>query len=147
MKGVSVNFEGLTYYISNEEIEPLKEKALMAHDMLENKTGLGRSMLGWMDLPETMAEDTIKKIKEASDKIRAQSQVLIVIGTGGSYLGARAVIEMLSSSLYNLESDAKRKGPQILFVGNNLSGKYMRDIIEYIEDKDVSVNVISNASL
>ena len=79
------------------------------------------------------------------DKIRANSQVLVVIGTGGSYLGARAVIEMLSDSLYNLQSDTKRKGPQVLFVGNNLSGKYLRSVIEYIEDKDVAINVISKS--
>ena len=145
MKGVSVNFEGLMYYVTKEEEEVLKDQALIAHDLLENKNGAGRSMLGWLDLPETMTEEIIKKVKQASDNIRAKSQVLIVIGAGGSYLGARAVIEMLSSTLYNMESDSKRKGPQILFVGNNLSGKYMRDIIEYIEDKDVSINVISKS--
>ena len=145
MKGISVNFEGLTYYVTNEELEGIKSQVLTAHDMIENRTGAGRSMLGWKDLPESITEQDIKKINEAADKIRAKSQVLVVIGTGGSYLGARAVIEMLSDSLYNLQSDMKRKGPQVLFVGNNLSGKYMRSIIEYIEDKDVTVNVISKS--
>jgi len=145
MKGVSVNFEGLTYYVTNEEIEGVTNQVLAAHDAIENRTGAGRSMLGWKDLPETITEDEIKRINAAADKIRANSQVLVVIGTGGSYLGARAVIEMLSDSLYNLQSDTKRKGPQILFVGNNLSGKYMRSLIEYIEDKDVTVNVISKS--
>ena len=146
MKGVSVNFEGLTYYVTNEELEGIKSQVLAAHDAIENRSGAGRSMLGWKDLPENIKEEEIKKINEASDKIRANSQVLVVIGTGGSYLGARAVIEMLSDSLYNLQSDTKRKGPQVLFVGNNLSGKYMRSVIEYIEDKDVSINVISKSS-
>ncbi len=145
MKGVSVNFEGLTYYVTNEELESIKPQVLAAHDAIENRSGAGRSMLGWKDLPENIKEEEIKKINEAADKIRANSQVLVVIGTGGSYLGARAVIEMLSDSLYNLQSDSKRKGPQVLFVGNNLSGKYMRSIIEYLEDKDVSVNVISKS--
>jgi len=145
MKGVSVNFEGLTYYVTNEELEQIKPQILVAHDAIENRTGAGRSMLGWKDLPESIKEDEIKKINEAADKIRANSQVLVVIGTGGSYLGARAVIEMLSDSLYNLQSDTKRKGPQVLFVGNNLSGKYMRSVVEYIEDKDVTVNVISKS--
>ena len=145
MKGINVNFEGLTYYITNEEIESLKDKALNAHDQIESKTGLGRSMLGWLDLPDTMNEDVLTKIKDAANNIRKKAQVLIVIGTGGSYLGAKAVIDMLSSSLYNLESDKKRKGPQILFIGNNLSGKYIRDVIEYIEDKDICVNVISKS--
>lgn len=145
MKGVSVNFEGLTYYVTNEELENIKPQVLAAHDAIENRTGAGRSMLGWKDLPENITEDEIKKINAAANKIRANAQVLVVIGTGGSYLGARAVIEMLSDSLYNLQSDVKRKGPQVLFVGNNLSGKYMRSIIEYIEDKDVAVNVISKS--
>lgn len=145
MKGISVNFEGLTYYVTNEELEEIKPQVLAAHDAIENRTGAGRSMLGWKDLPENITEEEIKRINAAADKIRAKSQVLVVIGTGGSYLGARAVIEMLSDSLYNLQSDGKRKGPQVLFVGNNLSGKYMRSIIEYIEDKDVCVNVISKS--
>lgn len=145
MKGISVNFEGLTYYVTNEELENIKPQVLAAHDAIENRTGAGRSMLGWKDLPETINEEEIKRINDAANKIRAKSQVLVVIGTGGSYLGARAVIEMLSDSLYNLQSDTKRKGPQILFLGNNLSGKYMRSVIEYIEDKDVTVNVISKS--
>ena len=145
MRGISVNFEGLTYYVTNEEVEEITTQVLAAHDAIENRTGAGRSMLGWKDLPENATEDEIKKINNAADKIRANSQVLVVIGTGGSYLGARAVIEMLSDSLYNLQSDIKRKGPQVLFVGNNLSGKYMRSLIEYIEDKDVAVNVISKS--
>lgn len=145
MKGISVNFEGLTYYVTNEEEEAIKNQVLAAHDAIENRTGAGRSMLGWKDLPETTTEEDIAKIKKAADKIRTNSQVLVVIGTGGSYLGARAVIEMLSDSLYNLQSDTKRKGPQVLFVGNYLSGKYMRSVIEYIEDKDVAINVISKS--
>ena len=145
MKGVSVNFEGLTYYVEDEELEAIKPKVLEAHDMIENRTGAGRSMLGWKDLPEAITEEEILRINEAAKKTRANAQVLVVIGTGGSYLGARAVIEMLSDSLYNLQSDTKRKGPQVIFVGNNLSGKYMRSVIEYIEDKDVAVNVISKS--
>ena len=145
MKGISVNFEGLAYYVDSSELENMESRVLQAHDMLENRTGAGRSMLGWKDLPERITEEEIDKIKKAADKIKAQSEVLIVIGTGGSYLGAKAVIDMLSDSLYNLQPDSKRKGPQILFVGNNLSGKYMRNLIEYIEDKDISINVISKS--
>lgn len=145
MKGISVNFEGLIYYVEDSEIEEITPKVLAAHDMLENRSGAGRSMLGWKDLPESIDEEQIKNIKDAAGKIRANSQVLIVIGTGGSYLGAKAVIDMLSDSMYNLQSDVKRKGPQIIFIGNNLSGKYLRSVIEYIEDKDVCVNVISKS--
>ncbi len=145
MNGVTVNFEGLTYYVDNSEVDLMKEKVLAAHDALENKTGAGRSMLGWLDLPERITEEEIEKIKKAADKIRTNAQVLIVIGTGGSYLGAKAVIDSLSDSLYNMQSDIKRRGPQIIFIGNNLSGKYMRSVIEYIEDKEVAVNVISKS--
>lgn len=145
MRSVSVNFEGLTYYVEQEEIESAKEKVLEAHDKLENKTGAGRSMLGWMDLPERITEEEISKIKAAAEKIRTNAEVLVVIGTGGSYLGAKAVIDMLSDSLYNMQSDIKRRGPQIIFMGNNLSGKYVRSVIEYIEDKEVAVNVISKS--
>ena len=145
MRSVSVNFEGLTYYVEQSEIESAKEKVLEAHDKLENKTGAGRSMLGWMDLPERITEEEISKIKAAAEKIRTNAEVLVVIGTGGSYLGAKAVIDMLSDSLYNMQSDTKRRGPQIIFMGNNLSGKYVRSVIEYIEDKEVAVNVISKS--
>lgn len=145
MNGVTVNFEGLTYYVDNSEVDLMKEKVLAAHDALENKTGAGRSMLGWLDLPERITEEEIEKIKKAADKIRTNAQVLVVIGTGGSYLGAKAVIDSLSDSLYNMQSDIKRRGPQIIFIGNNLSGKYMRSVIEYIEDKEVAVNVISKS--
>jgi len=145
MKEVSVNFEGLIYYVEDSEMAGLEPQILAAHDALENRTGAGRSMLGWKDLPERITEDEIAKIKTAADRIRTQAEVLVVIGTGGSYLGARAVIDMLSDSLYNLQPDSKRKGPQIIFLGNNLSGKYMRSVIEYIEDKEVAVNVISKS--
>jgi len=145
MKEVSVNFEGLIYYIDDAEMAAMESQVLAAHDALENRTGAGRSMLGWKDLPERITEEEISKIKAAAEKIRTQAEVLVVIGTGGSYLGSRAVIDMLSDSLYNIQPDSKRKGPQIIFLGNNLSGKYMRSVIEYIEDKEVAVNVISKS--
>lgn len=145
MKEVTLNFEGLTYYMEDEELKQMEPLVLQAHDMLEERTGAGRSMLGWKDLPESITEEEINKIKEVADKIRTQAEVLVVIGTGGSYLGAKAVIDMLSDPLYNLQPNSKRNGPQVLFIGNNLSGKYLRSIIEYIEDKDVAVNVISKS--
>ncbi len=145
MKEVSLNFEGLIYYIEDEEMKQMEQAVLQAHDMLEERTGAGRSMLGWKDLPERITEEEIAKIKVAADKIRTQAEVLVVIGTGGSYLGAKAVIDMLSDPLYNMQPNSKRNGPQVIFIGNNLSGKYLRSVIEYIEDKDVAVNVISKS--
>jgi glucose-6-phosphate isomerase len=102
-------------------------------------------MLGWLELPDRIKEEEIEKIKKAAEKIRMKSDVLVVIGVGGSYLGARAVIEIFSHSFYNLQLDTKRKGPQIIYAGNNLSGKYLRDLIEYLDDKEVSINVISKS--
>lgn len=145
MKAISLNTEGLKFFIDNNEYQMMENKVKMAHDMLENKSGAGKTMLGWMDLPQKITEDEINKIKECSDKIRTQSEVLIVIGTGGSYLGAKAVIDMLSDSFYNLQGVSKRKGPMIIFAGNNLSGKYLRNLIELIDDKEVSLNVISKS--
>ena len=89
MKGISVNFEGLTYYIEDNEYSEIESKIFAAHDMLEQKTGAGRSMLGWQDIPINIKEEEIEKIKKCADKIRTQSEVLIVIGTGGSYLGSK----------------------------------------------------------
>lgn len=145
MKAISLNTEQLKFFIDDNEYLMMESKVKMAHDMLENKSGAGRSMLGFLDLPERITDEEIEKIKTCSDRIRTQSEVLIVIGTGGSYLGAKAVIDMLSDSFYNIQSISKRKGPVILFAGNNLSGKYLRNLLEYIDDKEVSINVISKS--
>lgn len=145
MIGVSLNLEGVKPFINEYELKEMEQKVLEAHDMLENKTGLGRGMLGWMNLPETISEEEIAKIKEAANRIRSKADVLVVVGIGGSYLGARAIIDMFSHSFYNLQPNSRRKGPQIIYAGNNLSGKYMRDLINYLDDKDVAINVISKS--
>ena len=145
MIGVSLNLEGVKPFISEYELAEMEQRVLEAHDMLENKTGLGRGMLGWMNLPDTITEEEIAKIKEAAKTIRAKADVLVVVGIGGSYLGARAVIDMFSHSFYNLQPNSRRKGPQVIYAGNNLSGKYMRDLIDYLDDKDVAINVISKS--
>lgn len=145
MIGISININGLKPFVDDNEYQLLERNVLLAHDMLENRTGSGRHMLGWLDLPDRIKEDERNKIKEVADRIRMQSDVLIVIGIGGSYVGSRAIIDIFSNSFYNLQSNSKRKGPQIIYAGNNLSGKYMRDLIEYLDDKEVSVNVISKS--
>ena len=101
-----------------------------------------KNFAGWLNLPEKYDKKEFEKIKKAAKKIQSDSDVLIVIGIGGSYLGARAVIEALTSSFYNMLPADERKYPQILYAGNNLSSDYMQEIIEYIGDKDFSVNVI-----
>ncbi|MBR5227857.1 MAG: glucose-6-phosphate isomerase [Clostridia bacterium] len=145
MRGISVDFEGLKKFVDDYEFELIQEQVANAHSKLENKSGLGNDYLGWLDLPESISEEEVNNIKKAADKIRKQAEVLVVIGIGGSYLGAKAVIDMLSDPLYNLQPLSKRRGPQVLFVGNSLSGKYLRSLIEYLRDKDVAVNVISKS--
>ena len=145
MKSVSVDIKGVMPFVSKEEQELLYNKIYLAHDTLENKNGFGRNMLGWLDLPEKRDEEEIKKIKHAAARIQKQADVFIVVGIGGSYLGAKAVIDLLSSSFSNLNSFSDRKHPQIIFAGNNMSAKYMNDLIEFIKDKDVAINVISKS--
>jgi len=145
MRGITVNFDGLNGFLDEYEYTLMEENVQLAHDMLHTKTGEGSDFLGWMNLPERITEDEIKSIREAATRIRNQAEVLVVIGIGGSYLGAKAVIDMLSDPLYNLQAMSKRRGPQIIFVGNNMNGKYLRSVIEYVQDKDVAVNVISKS--
>lgn len=145
MRGITVDFSGLNGFIDEYEYSLMEEKIVVAHNMLHQKTGEGKEMLGWLDLPESITEQEIQTIKDAAKRIRNQAEVLVVIGIGGSYLGAKAVIDMLSDPLYNMQAMSKRRGPQIIFVGNNMSGKYLRSVIEYVQDKDVAVNVISKS--
>ncbi len=132
-------------FISQNEIDNMSEYVLAAHKMLHEHTGAGNDFLGWLDLPENYDKEEFERIKAAAEKIRSNSDVLIVIGIGGSYLGARAAIEMLQHSFYNSISDEKRKSPQIFFAGNNISSTYMCDLLEAIDGKDISVNVISKS--
>lgn len=145
MQGISLDFSGMKPFVKEDELELIQEKVLAAHDMLNNKTGLGRNMLGWMDLPNRISEEEIKQIKDAASKIQKQADVFIVIGIGGSYLGAKAIIDLFDSTFSNMQTLSDRKHPEIIFAGNNLSGKYLRNLIEYIQEKDVVINVISKS--
>lgn len=132
-------------FIGQNEIDNMAEYVKAAHSMLHDKTGAGNDFLGWVNLPEEYDKEEFARIKKAAEKIRSNSDVLIVIGIGGSYLGARAAIEMLQHSFYNALSKEQRKTPQIFFAGNNISSTYMCDLLEAIEGKDISVNVISKS--
>lgn len=145
MQGLSVNFGGLERFIEQNEIEAMQEDINIAHDMLNEHLGAGNDMLGWMDLPTDRDEEEIERIKKCASKIQKNSDVFVVIGIGGSYLGAKAVIDLFTNSFSNLESFSERKFPQILFAGNNLSGKYLRNLVEYLQEKDFSINVISKS--
>ncbi len=131
--------------ITAEQMEHAKGQMLEAKKCVEHGTGAGSDFLGWVRLPENYDKEEFARIKEAAEKIRENSDVLVVVGIGGSYLGARAAIEMLNSSFCNLLPKDKRKAPVIVYAGNNISGNYMYELMEYLEDKDFSVNVISKS--
>lgn len=145
MNGVVLNFDGVKNVIRDEDYTYVVNDITRAHEMLKNKNGTGNEMLGWLDLPENRDDEELERIVKCADKIRKQADVFVVVGIGGSYLGARAVIEMFSDPLYNLIDAEKRNGPQIIYAGNNMSPKYLRSLIEYISDKEVAINVISKS--
>lgn len=145
MSSISFDYSRALPFMEQNEIDNMTFFVEQAHNMLHNKTGVGNDFLGWVELPEKYDKDEFARIKKAADKIRSDSDVLIVIGIGGSYLGARAAIEMLQHSFYNALDADKRKSPAIFFAGNNISSTYMADLLETIEGKDISVNVISKS--
>ena len=144
-KEVSFIYSTAKDFIAAEELAMIKESALSAKKMLLDKTGAGNDFLGWIDLPVDYDKDEFSRIQKSAAKIQQDSEVLIVIGIGGSYLGARAAIEFLRHSFYNSVSKEIRKTPEIYYVGNNISSTYMSHLIEVVGDRDFSVNVISKS--
>ncbi|GAA0733222.1 glucose-6-phosphate isomerase [Clostridium oceanicum] len=132
-------------YLKDDELTFLKPLVEEAHNMLHDKKGAGNDFLGWIDLPINYDKEEFSRIKKAAEKIKNNSEALIVIGIGGSYLGARAAIEMLSHTFHNNFMAEEKKLPEIYFVGNNISSTYMADLIELVKNKDISVNVISKS--
>ena len=131
--------------ILQKSILKYSEEVENIHKNLHNRANDEKDFVGWLELPTNYDKKEFARIKKAAKKIRKESDILVVIGIGGSYLGARAVIESLTSSFYNMLSAKERKTPQILYAGNNLSSNYINELIEYIGDKDFSVNVISKS--
>ncbi len=129
-------------FVKKEELEAIREEVVKAHEMLHNGTGKGNDFLGWVDLPVNYDKDEFEEIKKSAEKIKKDSDVLVVIGIGGSYLGARAAIEFCKSTNYNLLA---KDTPQILFSGNSISPTALNEIIALCKDKDFSVNVISKS--
>ncbi|MGB4686519.1 MAG: glucose-6-phosphate isomerase [Limnochordia bacterium] len=132
-------------FVRPDELEHLAPAVALAHRQLHEGSGAGSSFLGWLDLPAKFDRGELARLKEAAQRIQQQSQALIVIGIGGSYLGARAVISALSHSFYNVLRSEVRQWPQIFFAGQNISGKYLEDLLELVADLDISVNVISKS--
>ena len=131
--------------ISNEEIETLNPYVAVAHDMVHQKTGRGKDFLGWVELPNNYDKDEFIRIKKASEKIKSDSEILLVIGIGGSYLGSKAAIEMLGHTFRNKLNKEDRKAPEVYFVGQNMSSTYIMDLLDIIKDKDISINIISKS--
>ena len=140
---VKFNFEksSIKEKIINEYSNQVKD----IHNKLHKKANDEKEFLGWIELPTNYDKEEFKRIKKAAKKIQKDSDVLVVIGIGGSYLGARAVIEALTHSFYNDLNENTRKFPQIVYAGNNLSPVYMNDLLEFVADKDISINVISKS--
>lgn len=139
---ISLKTKYLQDFIAPHEMENIKAEAELAAKTLNDRSGAGNDFLGWVELPTNYDKEEFARIKAAAEKIRKNSDVLIVIGIGGSYLGARAAIEFLKSPLYN---NLKKDTPEIYYVGNNISPTYLNEIISLCEDRDFSVNVISKS--
>ena len=131
--------------ITQKTVMEYKEQVENIHKELHKRANDEKDFVGWLELPTNYDKEEFKRIKKAAKKIKKESDILVVIGIGGSYLGARAVIEALTSTFSNMLTEKQRKYPQILYVGNNLSPNYINELIEYIGDKDFSVNVISKS--
>ena len=145
MAKVTFDYSIAKQFFSNEELSYMKTTAEAAKQVLLEKTGAGNDFLGWIDLPVNYDKEEFDRIIASAKRIQSDSEVLLVIGIGGSYLGARAAIEFLRHSFYNSVSKEVRKTPEIYYVGNNISSTYLTHLIEVIGDRDFSVNIISKS--
>ena len=145
MEKLNFNYQFAKNFFNKNELRQIKPYVELANEVLTSKSGAGNDFLGWVDLPENYDKDEFARIKKAAEKIKNDSEVLVVIGIGGSYLGAKAAIEFLSHSFYNNLPKDKRKTPEIYFAGTNMSGVYLQHLIDVVGDRDFSVNVISKS--
>ena len=143
MAGIDLNLKHTG--ITQKSILEYKQQVENIHKDLHRRANDEKDFVGWLELPTNYDKDEFSRIKKAAKKIKKESDILVVVGIGGSYLGARAIIEALTSTFYNMLPNKQRKFPQILYVGNNLSPNYINDLISYIGDKDFSINVISKS--
>ena len=145
MGQVSFDYSKTEGFVHAHEVESMKAITESAKELLLSKKGAGNDYLGWIDLPVDYDKDEFERIKKAAKKIQSDSEVLVVIGIGGSYLGARAAIEFLGHNFFNSVSKEVRKAPEIYFVGNSISSTYLSNLIDVIGDRDFSVNIISKS--
>jgi len=145
MNKITFDYSKAVSFIQEHEIDSMKKLALDAKEVLISRTGAGNDFLGWIDLPVDYDKEEFARIKKAAAKIQNDSEVLLVIGIGGSYLGARAAIEFLRHSFYNTVSKEIRKTPEIYFVGNSISSTYIKHLMDVIGERDFSINMISKS--
>ena len=142
---VTFDYSKANCFISENEVKNMSKIAIDAKELLVSKKGPGNDFLGWIDLPVDYDKEEFARIKAAAEKIKNDSEVLLVIGIGGSYLGARAAIEFLRHSFYNIVSKEVRKTPEIYFVGNSISSTYIKHLMDVIGERDFSINMISKS--
>ena len=145
MTHIRFDYSKALSFFGEHEITYLSDAVKVAHHSLHEKTGAGNDYLGWIDLPTAYDKEEFARIVKSAEKIKNDSDVLLVVGIGGSYLGARAALEMLNHSFYNALTKEQRKTPQVIFVGNNISSTYMKDLMDLLDGKDFSINVISKS--
>ncbi len=145
MAKVTFDYAKANTFIGKHEVDSMKALAEEAKKLLLSREGAGNDFLGWIDLPVDYDKEEFARIQAAAEKIKQDSEVLVVIGIGGSYLGARAAIEFLRHNFYNMVSKEIRKTPEIYFVGNSISSTYIKHLIDVIGDRDFSVNIISKS--
>ncbi|GAE44583.1 glucose-6-phosphate isomerase [Mesobacillus boroniphilus JCM 21738] len=145
MTHVRFDYSKALSFFGEHEVTYLRDFVKVAHHSLHEKTGAGNDFLGWIDLPVDYDKEEFARIQKSAEKIKSDSDVLLVVGIGGSYLGARAALEFLQHSFYNALPKEKRKTPQVIFIGNNISSTYMTDVMDLLEGKDFSINVISKS--
>jgi len=145
MTKIRFDYSKAEKFISKDEINALAPFIGAAHDILHEGKGSGSDFTGWVNLPENYDKEEYARIKKAAEKIKSNSKALIVIGIGGSYLGAKMAVEMLHHNFFNLNDNAREKGVQIFFAGNSISSTYLADLVETVKDIDFSVNIISKS--
>lgn len=145
MSKVTFDYSKAAPFIADHEVENIKKSVLEAKEVLVSKSGAGNDFLGWIDLPVDYDKEEFFRIRKAAEKIQSDSEVLLVIGIGGSYLGARAAIEFLRHSFYNIVDKSVRKTPEIYFCGNSISSTYLKDLMDVIGERDFSINIISKS--
>ena len=142
MAKISFDYSKASSFVKEDEIANIESQVVNAKELLMSRKGAGNDFLGWIDLPVDYDKEEFARIRKAADKIKSDSDVLVVLGIGGSYLGARAAINFLRYNFYNTVSKEIGKTPEIYFAGNSISSTYLSNLVDVIGDRDFSVNVI-----